>query len=302
MSNCRRAPVWHRHAARAAADRLPQLCRRHRRLVRGHARRPDTRLRARRKCRSCRCSAAAAARTPGCIADGPVSAVSLLAPADPMRLEPATTELPSRVAENLFWLGRYVERAEHIVRLLRSFVSRLADQDTTDDPRPGRRPCCRCSSASGCCPRSSARNVACASSRRTRATCIARQSPHAGLRTALNEVAPARGAGARSPVDRHVADPQPAASGHARCATGASSSTRCCASQSHDHGPRGLQRHGDGEHDARPRLALPGPRPAAGALAESRRRAAARSDRRGTGERHGRSGSWIRCSRSPTAR
>ncbi len=69
------------------------------------------------------------------LADGPVNPVTLLAPLDPIHLEPATTELPSRVAENLFWLGRYVERAEHIVRLLRGFVARLAEHDATDDPR-----------------------------------------------------------------------------------------------------------------------------------------------------------------------
>ena len=45
------------------------------------------------------------------------------------------SDLPSRVAENLFWLGRYAERAEHTVRLLRSVVARLTDRDTTDDPR-----------------------------------------------------------------------------------------------------------------------------------------------------------------------
>ena len=69
------------------------------------------------------------------LSDGPVSSTSLLAPADPIRFEPSTADLPSRVAENLFWLGRYVERAEHLVRLLRSYVGRLADQDTIDAPR-----------------------------------------------------------------------------------------------------------------------------------------------------------------------
>ena len=34
-------------------------------------------------------------------------------------------ELPSRVADNLYWLGRYVERTEGMVRLLRSVLSRL---------------------------------------------------------------------------------------------------------------------------------------------------------------------------------
>ncbi|NIM07850.1 MAG: hypothetical protein GTO53_01515, partial [Planctomycetales bacterium] len=33
--------------------------------------------------------------------------------------------LPSRAADNLFWLGRYVERAETLVRLLRAHHDRL---------------------------------------------------------------------------------------------------------------------------------------------------------------------------------
>jgi len=36
-------------------------------------------------------------------------------------------ELPSRVAENLFWLGRYAERAEGTIRLLRAVLVYLAD-------------------------------------------------------------------------------------------------------------------------------------------------------------------------------
>lgn len=39
--------------------------------------------------------------------------------------------LPSRAADNLFWLGRYVERAEETIRLLRAYHIRLAE---TDDP------------------------------------------------------------------------------------------------------------------------------------------------------------------------
>ncbi|MTI05027.1 hypothetical protein E1180_05815 [Roseibium denhamense] len=39
--------------------------------------------------------------------------------------------LPSRAADNLFWLGRYVERAEGAVRLLRAYHARLSE---TDDP------------------------------------------------------------------------------------------------------------------------------------------------------------------------
>ena len=67
------------------------------------------------------------------LSDGPVSSVTLLTPAgSAVRLERAGSDLPSRVAESLFWLGRYAERAEHAIRLLRSVVARLTDLDTTD--------------------------------------------------------------------------------------------------------------------------------------------------------------------------
>jgi len=38
-------------------------------------------------------------------------------------------ELPSRVAENLFWLGRYAERAEGVIRLLRAVLAELLQPD-----------------------------------------------------------------------------------------------------------------------------------------------------------------------------
>ena len=37
------------------------------------------------------------------------------------------TVLPSRAADNLFWLGRYVERAENTIRMLRAFHLRLVE-------------------------------------------------------------------------------------------------------------------------------------------------------------------------------
>ncbi|MEM9295102.1 MAG: circularly permuted type 2 ATP-grasp protein [Planctomycetota bacterium] len=59
---------------------------------------------------------------------GPVAAFSLLRDAD---AEDAVgrggADLPSRVADNLFWLGRYIERCEAVVRLLRAIASRLLD-------------------------------------------------------------------------------------------------------------------------------------------------------------------------------
>ncbi len=42
--------------------------------------------------------------------------------------------LPSRAADNLFWLGRYVERAEGKIRLLRAFHARKADPGTAAQP------------------------------------------------------------------------------------------------------------------------------------------------------------------------
>jgi len=38
-------------------------------------------------------------------------------------------ELPSRSADNLFWLGRYAERAESLMRQVRSSIQRLIDDD-----------------------------------------------------------------------------------------------------------------------------------------------------------------------------
>ncbi len=62
------------------------------------------------------------------VSEGPVEAATMLqrrgaAPFD--RVQPAA--LPSRAADNLYWLGRYVERAEGAMRLLRALHVRLAE-------------------------------------------------------------------------------------------------------------------------------------------------------------------------------
>ncbi|MBC8095243.1 MAG: circularly permuted type 2 ATP-grasp protein [Akkermansiaceae bacterium] len=63
------------------------------------------------------------------IADGPVSQLTLLLPnTHIVRMERTATELPSRVADNLFWLGRYAERLEDLVRLLRCVLVRLSGE------------------------------------------------------------------------------------------------------------------------------------------------------------------------------
>jgi uncharacterized circularly permuted ATP-grasp superfamily protein/uncharacterized alpha-E superfamily protein len=59
---------------------------------------------------------------------GPVSSFSLLRPSShPVELSRGGGDLPSRTADNLYWLGRYAERAEGIARLGRVLTARLQD-------------------------------------------------------------------------------------------------------------------------------------------------------------------------------
>ncbi len=55
--------------------------------------------------------------------------LTLLRPrAQPIDVSRATFDLPSRVAENLFWLGRYAERVDASVRIVRSVLPLLAEE------------------------------------------------------------------------------------------------------------------------------------------------------------------------------
>ncbi|WP_126975080.1 circularly permuted type 2 ATP-grasp protein [Frigidibacter oleivorans] len=65
--------------------------------------------------------------------DAPVPADTMV-PATTMVQRTEVGGLPSRAADNLFWLGRYVERAEDAVRLLRAWHLRLAESGTPDRP------------------------------------------------------------------------------------------------------------------------------------------------------------------------
>ena len=58
---------------------------------------------------------------------GPVSSFSLLPPAHATELTRGGSDLPSRAADDLYWLGRYAERAEGIARLARVFAGRLRE-------------------------------------------------------------------------------------------------------------------------------------------------------------------------------
>lgn len=44
------------------------------------------------------------------------------------------SSLPSQTAENLFWVGRYAERAEGLARLMRLIVRHLVERDEFEDP------------------------------------------------------------------------------------------------------------------------------------------------------------------------
>jgi uncharacterized alpha-E superfamily protein len=58
------------------------------------------------------------------LSDKPVAAVTLLPAPDRIPINRAIGVLPSRAAANLFWLGRYVERTEATLRLVRALIGR----------------------------------------------------------------------------------------------------------------------------------------------------------------------------------
>ena len=67
------------------------------------------------------------------MADGPVDTATLVPQTACQRLP--ETPLPSRAADNLYWLGRYVERAEATIRLLRAYHLRYEETGSTEDAR-----------------------------------------------------------------------------------------------------------------------------------------------------------------------
>src|SRR5882724_4914785 len=61
------------------------------------------------------------------VSDKAVSASTLLPGADAVRIRRIAGVVPSRAADNLFWLGRYLERAEATLRLVRALGTPLRD-------------------------------------------------------------------------------------------------------------------------------------------------------------------------------
>ena len=68
------------------------------------------------------------------LSHGPVGETTLLPTPERMTVQRATGLLPSRAADNLFWVGRYVERAEATLRLVRALVNRVAEADDAAAP------------------------------------------------------------------------------------------------------------------------------------------------------------------------
>ncbi|WP_425468687.1 circularly permuted type 2 ATP-grasp protein [Rhizobium straminoryzae] len=67
------------------------------------------------------------------VSDKPVERQTLLPPEESFsRNMPGS--LPSRAADNLYWLGRYIERAEGALRILRSWNMRYAESADPDQP------------------------------------------------------------------------------------------------------------------------------------------------------------------------
>ena len=80
------------------------------------------------------CSTAARPPTPGCYRMVRWAKRTLLPTPERMTVQRATGMLPSRAADNLFWVGRYVERLEATLRLVRALINRIAEADDTAAP------------------------------------------------------------------------------------------------------------------------------------------------------------------------
>lgn len=72
--------------------------------------------------------------------DGGVDSFSLLPQTDRLEIRRVGEAPTSRAMDNLFWLGRYAERAENLVRTLRAIAQRLADGGVTQLTEPLLRP------------------------------------------------------------------------------------------------------------------------------------------------------------------
>ena len=68
------------------------------------------------------------------LSQAPVEQITLLPAADDALDQKLATVLPSRAADNLFWLGRYIERADGVARVLRAHHGRIAEDPDGRNP------------------------------------------------------------------------------------------------------------------------------------------------------------------------
>jgi len=62
----------------------------------------------------------------------PLVETTLLPSPDRIQIQRASGTLPSRAADNLFWLGRYMERTEATLRLVRALLGRMSESDSSE--------------------------------------------------------------------------------------------------------------------------------------------------------------------------
>jgi uncharacterized circularly permuted ATP-grasp superfamily protein/uncharacterized alpha-E superfamily protein len=67
------------------------------------------------------------------LSDEPVELFSMMAGLTAIPEFKRTSDLPNRVADNLLWLGRYLERAEGLLRLLRAVYKRLSGEEKPEE-------------------------------------------------------------------------------------------------------------------------------------------------------------------------
>ena len=120
-------PVWENGRIDAAPVRAAGVCRRDARMAgpscpAASAGSPSSPMPAR-----CRWATARGRPTSGWSSDKAVSASTLLPAVDTVRIRRIAGVVPSRAADNLFWLGRYLERAEATLRLIRALGTPLRD-------------------------------------------------------------------------------------------------------------------------------------------------------------------------------
>ena len=68
------------------------------------------------------------------LSEKPVLETTLLPSPERITIRRAAGVLPSRAADNLYWVGRYIERAEATLRLVRALIHRVTEHDDAATP------------------------------------------------------------------------------------------------------------------------------------------------------------------------